>query len=423
MRITFSKCLAAAFLFIWSQSATAQAPAMGGGLHYFISDESLWSLPAAELPAKLQPAGYTVNASTGVVTLGEPRDMLKRKAVIFTDDIAVWKATLTQGAALRTVTFDLLPPATLAKVPDKSGFRTLTKRIEERLTAAMKSAPALHPYDADPPAAGVKVTCQRWIGKTVQAVFVTSCVEARGVFTPQRIELKIMAAAAPGKPSITKVPAAKPDKTTGAVVLEGMPAQPEWEGSHPHWLVLEQALHATGRSSDRNGIIECYAAGPSWATQFVICLQRIAQVSGAKITAVVPMVHQTAELARLAKSCETAAKKLGKTSPQKLESFLDVDSDVLRLARTGGNSLPQFTASIKQAIGAGRPLVWYGWRGIYGETPAAEGSPAPVLRLISGFDPIKSEVVFADAAGQPDRRMKLADALAASFYVADLSGK
>ena len=206
MKVMLSRLFALliALLCGFRPAANAQTPALAAGLEFFLTDESLWSLPAAEMPERLAPAGYTVNASTSVITLGEPREMLKRKAFIFTDDLAVWKATLTQGAALRTVILDLLPPATLARTPDKAGFRTLTKRLEERLTATLKSAPAVHPYHGDSLPDRHQVTCQRWVGKSVQAVLVTSTAETRGVFTPQRIELKIMAAAVPGKSTVMK---------------------------------------------------------------------------------------------------------------------------------------------------------------------------------------------------------------------------
>lgn len=404
------------------RNAEAQAP-LGGSLNFLLTDTALWKLPAAELPARLEPSGYTNNASTGLITLGEPKDMMQRKASLFTDDLSVWKATLTQGTTLRSVTLDFMPPPALAKTPDKQQFRNIARRIEERLTEVMKAKPSIHPPDYLLPDAAVKLTSQRWVNASLQAVLITSALETRTTFTPQRLELRIMPAIAPGKTSITKAPVARVDKASGNTVLEGFPAEPAWEGSHRDWLVLEQALHATGRASDRNGILEHYQGGASWAATIALGVQRISALSGARTEDVVPLVHLASEIVKLTKACDSAAKKAGKHSPQQIGNLTDVDAGVLLAARTGGNDLPAFLNAVKQAIGAGRPVFWYGWRGIYAETPAAGGAATPVVRLIIGYTPRSGEVIFAGADGKPGTRMKAAEALAASLYVTVISPK
>ena len=400
--------------------AGAQISPVPGGLDFFVTDAALWRLPAAELPERLKAFGYTVDAAAGTSTLGEPRDMMKRSAHLFLPDLAVWKATLSQRATLAAVSFDLLPPATLTKALTKPSMRTLTKQLEEQLSAVMKSSPTQHPNDygtAPPP---YKVTSQRWVGKNVQAVLMTAVTETRTAFTVQSITLRLLPVIPPGKSPVAKALAAKIDRGTGVVLLEGFPALPQWEGSHPAWAVLEQALWAIGLDSDRNGILECYGLGTGWVVSFATGLQRLATMAGGKVIEVSPVVHQSSEILKLTKSCEAAAKKLGKRSPQSLDSLQDVDPDVLRAARSSGNGLTQFTAALKQAIAAGRPLFWYGWTGLYPETPATTGT-TPVVRLMIGYAPKEGDVIFADAAGKPGIRMKLADALAASLYTVDIS--
>ncbi len=423
MLFTLIRSFCAVLLLVGGFSIRAQAQQVSpfaGGLGFFLSEDSLWSMPAAELPERLKSVGYTVDAASGAITLGEPRDMMKRQAHLFTADLPVWKATLTKGTTLRSVLLDFLPPASVAKTPAKADFRSITRRLEEHLTATLKSPPELHPYPGTiyP---GVKATSQRWIGKTIQVILVTSALETKTSFVPQSLQLSLLPAIPPGKPSITKAPAAKVDRVSGVVVLEGVPALPEWEGSHPAWVILEQALWSVGKNSDRNGIIECYSYGTGWMESFVSGIRRLTVMAGAKTVEISPMIHQPAELARLLKNCDAAAKKLGKHSPESINNLVDIDPDVLRMARTSGNALTQFTAALKQAVSGGRPPFWYGWRGIFDENPKPEGAPTPVVRLIIGYAPKEGELIFADASGKPGSRMKITDALAASLYTVDIS--
>jgi hypothetical protein len=281
-----------------------------------------------------------------------------------------------------------------------------------------KSSP--HPYDAADPGKAGRATCQRWIGKELQAVLTTLTLE-RGAFTPQRLELRITAAVPPGKPPGTR-PVPNVNRATGVTVLDEFPAVPDWPGSHPDWQVLEQGLAAAGKASDRNGIREYYHYGVNWALAFVDGLRRLSQMSGAKLTDVIPLVHQPPESEKLSRNCAAAARKLGKPSPQVLQSLLDLDPDVLRAARTGGTAVPQFTAALTQALAGGRPLLWYGWRGLLPETPPHTG-PGTSVRLIIGYASKEGEVIFAAPDGKPGPRMKISDALAASLYVCEIREK
>ena len=73
-------------------------------------------------------------------------------------------------------------------------------------------------------------------------------------------------------------PAARLDRATGAVVLDGMPAQELWEGHHVLWLPLEQALHAALKSTDRNTILDCHI-GTGYPASFMTGIRRIAAAS------------------------------------------------------------------------------------------------------------------------------------------------
>jgi hypothetical protein len=410
---------------VWLLSAatgSAQAINAASRLDFFLTDGALWRLTGDELVTRLEPAGYVVNPQTGVISLGEPADLMKRRAHLFVDSLAVWNVHLNRGDSLRWAQLSLLPPVNLGTLPDKAAFRNAVRTLETEIDRVLQTKSAPHPYDAPDPGKFGRATCQRWIGRDVQAVLTTLAAESRGAFTPQRLELRLAALAPPSEPPAKKpVPAV--NRTTGVVLLEGFPPLPEWPGRHADWAVLEQALAATGKPADRNGIIEYFHYGVSWPETFVQGTQRLAAMSGVKLTEIVPLVHTVEEKAKLTRNCAAAAKKLGRQSPQVLQNLVDVDPEVLRMARTGGSAIPQFSAAVKLALTGGRPVYWYGWRGIFPEVPPHDGPPGPVIRLIIGLDGKAGEVVFAAADGSPGIRMNLAAALAASLYAGDVGGK
>ena len=404
--------------------AGAQGVQLPGSLDWLLTDAALFSTPVAEMPAKYQAAGYVKDPMTSAyASLGTPKQMMEKKAHLFLPEMAVWKVTFNTSDKVRSVVVSFMPPPEIAKLPDRAGFRGLARRLEEGLTARFKSPGADGQMDSTPQGAAVKSSSRRWAGPQIQAVLTTVAADKGSVFTPQRLELKLLPSVPPGKPVITKAPVAKMDKTTGAMILEGMPAQVEWDGHLPQWLPLEQALHAVGRTSDRNTIIDCpYSTG--YAFPFTASAQRIAAGSGAKVSEIMPLVYHAAERERIAKACDSAAKKLGKNSPEKFEQLTDVDLEVVRAARAGASAVAAFTGAVKQSLAAGRPLYWYGWTNYMPENPREDGgAPGLVTRLIIGYAAKENEVIFADASGQPGIRMKAGDALAAGVWVAAFSAK
>lgn len=417
-----------AFVFAVLLFSTAAVPAQAvkfpGSLSFFLDDAELWKMPVADLPAKLEPYGYARDPKSGYQWFGEPRDMLKRKAHFLSPDNPVWAAQLAIGTTLRSAQLTFLPPPAVAQLPDKSAWRALIKRLEDGLTASLKTKPAPHPPEISFPHADGKPASSRWIGSGVSVVLTAYHRESGRTFIPVLLNIRITPAIAAGKPPISKPPVPREDKETGAVVLNGLPAVPEWEGSHPDWIVLEQALGAIGLGGDRNGIREQFHYGISWSDSFCLGIDRLSAMSGARAVAVEPYVLAPVPRAALLKSVTAAGKKLNKASPQALQNLIDVDPAVLRLARTGGNAVPQFMAAVKKAISAGRPVLWYGFRGIYPEDPAVPAGPSTAsLRLITGYVPSDGLLVFAGPDGKPGARIKAADALASSFYIADLQKK
>src|SRR6188508_2766718 len=125
MRCPIFAVPAACLVWILSTAGViAQAINASSRLDFFLTDAALWKLPDGEVQQRLQPFGYTVDARTGVVSLGEPKDMMLRKAYLFIESLPVWRVQLTRGETLRCAVLEFLPPPTIAKVPDKSGVRT-----------------------------------------------------------------------------------------------------------------------------------------------------------------------------------------------------------------------------------------------------------------------------------------------------------
>jgi hypothetical protein len=405
-------------------AAPAQALKFPGSLNFFLDDPAIWKLSAEDLAARLGPSGYAPDPKSGHHWLGEPREMLKRQAHLISPDNPVWGAQLAVGLKLNSAQFNFLPPASIAKTPDRNDWRALIKRLEEGLTAVLGTKPSAHPPEILYPEADSRSLALRWITPSVSAVLTAYHRESGRTFTPVLLQVRLTPAAAPGKPSISKPPVPAADRKTGAVILEGLPPLPEWEGSHPDWAIIEQALHAAGLASDRNGIREHHLHGISWPEVFCLGMQRIAAMSGGRAVALEPYVLAPASMPKLLTELTAAGKKLNRPAPQVLQNIHEVDSVVLRAARTRGNTVPLLMSAVKKALAAGRPVVWYGFRGIYAEEPAVPpGSLALSLRLIIGCAPAEESFIFAGPDGKPGARIKVADALAASFYIADIQRK
>jgi hypothetical protein len=408
--------LTLSFTLISTTPLFAQGVQLPGALDWLFTDKALWTTPAAELPVKYKDAGYTAPAAAGgEPTLGTPRAMADRKSHLFLPELKVWSVTFATGTGVRSVKINFLPPTGSGTPLDRGEFRSTARRLEESLKTKFAAAGVAGTIDYVNEAPGVKWTCLRWTGPELQAVLTTVALDKGSTFTPQRLEVKLMPNVPPGKPGITKAPVARPD-ASGALVLEGMPAQTPWEGHNPLWLPLEQALHAVGRSSDRNTILDA-VAGTGYPVSFAATIRRIITASGGKLQEITPFLHMNTEMTRVAKACEGAARKLGKPIPESTLHFNNIDPDVLRAARTSGSAATAFAGNVKTALTAGRPLYWYGWSNYLPENPREEGAaPNIVTRVIIGYAAKENEIIFSDAAGLPGVRMKVEDALAAAVW-------
>ncbi len=414
-RIRLTLAILCASCVTLTPAAAQEASARKGTMDYLLSDDTLWSLDAAGVEKRLKPEGFVRNAQSGAVTLGEPREMMLREAHIFSD-VAVWNVKLDVTDSLNQVILDLLPPPNLALFLSKGDLKILSNKVQEALTTRLKVKPKPHSTDWQPAEKVYKTTCERWIGKDYQCVFSTLVYEAGGTFKVERCDLKIARTVAPGELLLTKPLVPTVDRATQVITLEGIPQIPDWPGKHAEWAVLEQALAAAGKRSDRNGIRELSRMGSSWPTVFVPGCERLFAMAEAKVTPILPNVFQVEELAKLEKACTMAAKKLAKPSPQKIQNLVDINPDVLRAARATPTMLTQFTGALKQALNSGKPLFWVGATSMYPEIPAAD-KPKLGTRLIVGYDGKQDEVIFADAAGHPASRQKTADAIACAYYV------
>ena len=399
----------AAFLCLLPASGRAQQ-----SLSFFLTDAALWKLPQAELVARLQPFGYTPVPADGTASLGEPRDLMQRKAEI-APGVQAWKVSLRPGATLGMATVDLLPPANLATPPDKSGFRAAAKRTADFLTKTFgkPGTPWLIDY-ANP---GSRTECTRWIGDSLQVILSTSAVEAGRAFTPERMDLKILPAVAPGSPPNAKPAVAKLDRAAGTVSLIGIPGFNPWPGHPPDWPVFEQALWSLGRTTDRNAVMECALYTSSWPGNFCPAMERVAKASGARTLTLLPPSWTAEESAKILAACTTAGKKLGQPVPAKLEALIDVHPEVLRMARAAPAALTAFSTAVSRALAAGQPVIWVGWRGFYPETPAGPDKPIPAIRLVSGIDTRAATLTFTGENGAAAGTMAVADAMAAAFQV------
>jgi len=153
-------------------------------------------------------------------------------------------------------------------------------------------------------------------------------------------------------------------------------------------------------------------------------MERLATMSGARAVALEPFVLGPGAAAKLHKDLTAEGKRLNRPAPQVLRNLQEVDPMVLRAARTRGSAVAQVMTAVKKSLAAGRPVVWFGFRGIYPEDPPVpQGLLTTSLRLLTGCVSSEETFIFAGPDGKPAARMKAADALAASFYIADIQKK
>ena len=329
------------------------------------------------------------------------------------------------GTKLNWLTFDLVPPANLAQFLSKADFRAIVKTVEDNAALLSKAKPTIHPMDTmpDPKDKTFKVTTERWVGADTQIILFAVSREIGPKFNVQRLQLKVGAVASKGEPYALQPPTLKSDRSSGILLLEGMPGEPNWPEKHPEWVVLEQALAAVSKPCDRNGIREYYAYGTSWAGLFIEGIDRLTAMSGIKSTALVTSIWTPTELAKIQANCAIAAKKLGKNAPQTLTNLLDVNPEVLRAARSTPATLPAFTTAVKQTLESRRPLIWYGAMKLFPQTGLPADAGPIAIRLIIGMDEKQGELIFGNSQGQPAARMKIADALASAYLVQSISAK
>lgn len=417
--------LLAGLLLIW-QGATvshAEPAADKGSLDYFFSERELWILEGPKVEARLVPEGLTKVPTSGEINLGDERIMMAKNAHIF-QSYKVWKAKLGIGKQLALVIFDFVPPPTLAQPMSKGEFKTTLNKLETALTNRFKSKPTLYFHDSPPQSKVNKITCLRWVDADHQCILTTTTQESGSGFQLLRFDLKLRKSWPAGDLGVTKSPALKFDRSTGISLLEGLPQVPAWAGQHPEWSLLEQSLACIGKKSDRNAMTDKENSRSVWWPHgFSLSFEQIAQLSQAKVTAVVPSQGEPAALAKLQSLCVPAARKLGKNAPQKLVSLTDLDPDVLRAVRATPAATSPFVSSIKQALASSKPVFWIGCTKMFPEKNSPQNPDPIASRLIIGINEKESELIFADAAGKPGPSMKAADALAGCFYAAVVTQK
>ena len=383
-------------------------------LGFLATDVTLWNLPPDELAARLTPLGYTPVPANGSATLGEPRDLMKRRAEL-ASGLPVWQVTLFPGARLRRAIVSLVPPPQLAATPSRSAFRATAKSAADWLTKSFSSPGKAWEIDYANP--GRKAECTRWISPSLQAILSVSYADSARTFAPERLDITILPSAPFGPPPSRLFSAIK--SSTGVAFTAVAPA-PAWDLQHPEFAVLEQALATIGKAADRNAIIECGHLGSSWPGTFCPALLRIAKASGSKPFVIVPEIHAPAETAKLIAAVRAAAKRTGFPAPDTIQNLIDLHPETLRAARATPAATAQFSNALRKALEANQPVLWVGWHGLFPESPDAPPKPVTALRLISGFSAKDNAVTFANPDGQAAATLAARDALAASLFVVSL---
>ena len=384
-------------------------------LGFFATDVTLWNLPPDELAARLTPLGYTPVPANGSATLGDPRDLMKRRAEL-APNLPVWQVTLFPGTKLRRAILSLVPPPQLAATPTKSAFRTTAKAAADWLTKSFSSPGKSWEIDYTNP--GRKAECTRWISPSLQAILSVSYADSARAFAPERIDITILPSVPSGPPPSRLFTAVK---SSAGVAFTAVAPAPGWDLQHPEFAVLEQALATIGKATDRNAIIECSHLGSSWPGTFCPALVRMAKASGSKPIVLVPEIHAPAETARLIEAVRSAAKRTGFSAPDTIQNLIDIHPETLRAARATSAATAQFTNSIRKALEANQPILWVGWHGLFKESTDSPAKPVTALRLISGFSSKDNTVTFANRDGQAASSLPVADALAASLFAISLA--
>ena len=384
-------------------------------LGFFATDVTLWNLPPDELAARLTPLGYTPVPANGSATLGDPRDLMKRRAEL-APNLPVWQVTLFPGTKLRRAILSLVPPPQLAATPTKSAFRTTAKAAADWLAKSFSSPGKSWEIDYTNP--GRKAECTRWISPSLQAILSVSYADSARAFAPERLDITILPSVPSGPPPSRLFTAVK---SSAGVAFTAVAPAPGWDLQHPEFAVLEQALATIGKATDRNAIIECSHLGSSWPGTFCPALVRIAKASGSKPIVLVPEIHAPAETARLIEAVRSAAKRTGFSAPDTIQNLIDIHPETLRAARATSAATAQFTNAIRKALEANQPILWVGWHGLFKESTDSPAKPVTALRLISGFSSKDNTVTFANRDGQAASSLPVADALAASLFAISLA--
>lgn len=384
-------------------------------LGFFATEATLWNLTPDELAARLTPLGYTPVPANGSATLGDPRDLMKRRAEL-APNLPVWQVTLFPGTKLRRAILSLVPPPQLAATPTKSAFRTTAKAAADWLTKSFSSQG--QPWEIDYANPGRKTECTRWISPSLQAILSVSYADSARAFAPERLDITILPSAPFGPPPSRLFSAVK--SSTGVAFTAVAPA-PAWDLQHPEFAVLEQALATIGKATDRNAIIECSHLGSSWPGTFCPALVRIAKASGSKPSVLVPEIHAPTETTRLLEAVRSAAKRTGFPAPDTIQNLIDIHPETLRAARATPAATAQFTNSLRKALEANQPILWVGWHGLFKESTDSPAKPVTALRLISGFSSKDNTVTFTNPNSQTASTLPVADTLAASLFVLSLA--
>lgn len=384
-------------------------------LGFLATDITLWNLSPDELSARLMPLGYTPVPANGSATLGDPRDLMKRRAEL-APNLPVWQVTLFPGTKLRRAILSLVPPPQLAATPTKSAFRTTAKAAADWLAKSFSSPGKSWEIDYTNP--GRKAECTRWISPSLQAILSVSYADSARAFAPERLDITILPSVPSGLPPSRLFTAVK---SSAGVAFTAVAPAPGWDLQHPEFAVLEQALATIGKATDRNAIIECSHLGSSWPGTFCPALVRMAKASGSKPIVLVPEIHAPAETARLIEAVRSAAKRTGFSAPDTIQNLIDIHPETLRAARATSAATAQFTNALRKALEANQPVLWVGWHGLFKESTDSPAKPVTALRLISGFSSKDNTVTFANRDGQAASSLPVADALAASLFAISLA--
>jgi len=237
------------------------------------------------------------------------------------------------------------------------------------------------------------------------------------------------APAVSGPVSLTSMRSKIKRDANGDVLLENVPMVDQGEKGYCAVASAERVMRFYGMHVDQNELAQLAASSASGGTDpraMVESLRRVGLKLGCKVKVVEEFSVQ--EFVRLVDRYNKAAKKARR--PEIMlgyqidisEVYHRMDTDILREIRTKSSTdVKNFLGDISKNIDQGMPLLWGVQLGKVREAELPRQVNGGHMRLITGYNPKTSEVIYSDSwgPGHEMKRMALEDAwtITCSLYL------